>query len=533
MIKSENRFFRTRAASITGGRAKNQIPIIFNLSLISLCALCAGLSSSAQQTNQEATAAENLVISTAKSLSAKEKKLREAVYSRCQEMLNAPAGKFGAHPSSAVFPGPVAKDTLRISKTLKMKHVPPPPEMMPLIKPLEYSDPFAATLYSTGLYAAPGEVITVQIPMEMAGKLEVQIGCHSDNLNEWEARKENWRRMPLIVNQRKLESARTQAANPFGGLVYITCPPTSAVWQADITISNAVMAPWFMLGQTTDAEWKQMVDSTGAPWGELATDNIIIMLPVSVLKSITDPANRMKIWQSIIGATMDLAQLPVPFYRAQRLVTDVHLGGGFMHSGYPIMVHHCPELDMSTEDFISDPARFAKPANGGPNWGFFHEIGHNMQNLDWVFDGTTEVSVNFFSLYCFDKVCAGRDAAHPGISPESTRKTLKSYFSKPPDLEKWKGDPFLGLVTFRLIQNDFGWDLFKRTFKRYHVLSDDQRPKNDEEKRDRLVRYLSESAGRNFAPYFTAWGIPLTAELKQDLAKYPEWMPYDFSPKAL
>ncbi|MCX6925827.1 MAG: hypothetical protein NT154_21865, partial [Verrucomicrobia bacterium] len=142
-----------------------------------LCVLLTGLSIRAEQTNQEATVAESLVISTAKPLSAKEKKLREAVFSRCQEILNAPAGKYGAHPSAAVFPGPVAKDAPRISKTLKLKHVPPPAEMMPLIKPLEYSDPFSATLYSTGLYAAPGEVITVQVPAGLTGKLEVQIGC--------------------------------------------------------------------------------------------------------------------------------------------------------------------------------------------------------------------------------------------------------------------------------------------------------------------------------------------------------------------
>jgi hypothetical protein len=504
-----------------------------NLSLLLGCALCPGIPAGAQETNQAAGDTDTLIISTAKPLSAKEPTLREAVYSRCREMLDAPAGKFGAHPSAAVFPGPVAKDAPRISKTVKIKHVPPPPDMMPLIKPLDFSSPFAPTMYSTGLYAAPGEVIAVDIPGELAGKLEVQIGCHSDNLNRWVARRQDWRRMPLLVNHGKLESAHTQASNPFGGLVYITCPPTAAAWQADITISNAVMAPWFILGQTTDAEWKLMLESTGAPWGELATDNVIIMLPVSVLKSVTDPATRMMIWNTIIGATMDLAQLPVPFYRAQRLVTDVHIGGGFMHSGYPIMIHHCPELHMSTEDFISDPARFAQPANGGPNWGFFHEIGHNMQNQDWVFDGTTEVSVNLFSLYCFDKVCAGRDAAHPGISPDRTRKMLKSYFAKPPDLQKWKSDPFLALVTFRLIQNDFGWDLFQRTFKRYHVLSDDERPKNDQAKRDRLVRYLSESASRNFAPYFSAWGIPLTEDLKNDLAKYPEWMPYDFPPKSL
>jgi hypothetical protein len=403
--------------------------------------------------------------------------------------------------------------------------------MLPLIKPLDYSSPFAPTMYSTGLYAAPGEVVTVTVPKELVGQVGIQIGCHSDNLNQWVAKKEAWRRLPLLVNRRDLSAEETKISNPFGGLVYLTCATTHAACQGEVSIANAVMAPWFVLGQTTDAEWKQMLETTGAPWGELATENVIIMLPTSVLKHVGDPAERMKIWDSVIGAIMDLAQLPMPFYRAQRLVTDVHIGGGFMHSGYPIMVHHCPERHMSTEDFISDPARFAQPANGGPNWGFFHEIGHNMQNQDWVFNGTTEVSVNLFSLYCFDRICGGRDAAHPGVSNESTRKMLASYFSKAPDLEKWKKDPFLGLVTFRLIQTDFGWDLFQRTFKRYHVLAQDERPKNDQEKRDRLVQYLSETAGRNFAPYFSAWGIPLSDSVQTDLKKFPTWMPYNFPPK--
>ena len=116
------------------------------LLVLSLC-VSFGLPTRADQTNQEACAAPSLVISTAKPLPVKEKVLREAVYSLCQEMLNAPAGKFPAHPSAAVFPGPVAKDAPRISRTLKLKHAPPPPDMMPLIKPLDYSSPFAPTLY--------------------------------------------------------------------------------------------------------------------------------------------------------------------------------------------------------------------------------------------------------------------------------------------------------------------------------------------------------------------------------------------------
>jgi len=471
-----------------------------------------------------------MVISTAHPLSVKEKKLRQHVFDYCQTALNAPAGQFGAQPSAAIFPGAVATNAPRVTRTFTLHHTPPSPELLRLITPLDYSDPFAPTMYSTALYAAPGEVISVDVPAALAGQLTVQIGCHSDSLHEWEADKEDWRRMPLIVNQTALKTVHTLASNPFGGLIYITCPPTNAAWSGDITISNAIRSPQYVLGHTTDSQWEKLLAQADAPWGELGSEEIIIMLPTHVLKTIHDPARRMKLWNQVLGAEMDLAQLPRPFYRAQRLVTDVHMGGGFMHSGYPIMVHHCPEKDLDTEGFISNPEQFAQPANGGPNWGFFHEIGHNMQNTDWVFDGTTEVSVNLFSLYCFDKIAGGRDHAHPGVSNEATLKMLRDYFSRKPNLKKWQDDPFLALTTFRLIQNDFGWDLFQRTFVRYHSLTAAQRPQDDQQRRDLFVRYLSETAGRDFAPYFEAWGITLSRHVRKDLEKYPVWMPYNFPP---
>jgi len=502
-----------------------------NLSIMAAGLLGGALAGAAQTATPEELNVDTIVISATHTVSVKDADFRQALYQHCQEMLNAPAGKYGAHPAAAAFPGPVAAEAPRIAKTVSLSHTPPDAAMLRLITPLDYSDPFGPTMYSTGLYAAPGEVISVDVPAALAGRLEVQIGCQSDNLNEWVAAKENWRRMPLLVNHTALKTGHTRASNPFGGLIYITCPPKTAAWQAAITISNAVMCPQYVAGQTTDKEWEREIATSGAPWGEMGSSNIIIMLPTHVLKKIHDPANRMKLWDKVIGAEMDLAQLPMPFYRAQRLVTDVHIGGGFMHSGYPIMVHHCPEKHMSTEDFISDPAQFALPANGGPNWGFFHEIGHNMQNNDWVFDGTTEVSVNLFSLYCFDKIAGGRDNAHSGVSNDGTQKMLRNFFSDPPKPAKWSGNPFLALTIFRLIQNDFGWDLYKRTFVKYHALTDEQRPKGDAQKRDMFVKYLSETAGADFAPYFATWGIAVSDGVAADLKKYPAWMPYNFPPK--
>jgi len=474
--------------------------------------------------------AETIVISPKTPLSAKKKALRRAVCTLSVNMLKATAGTYGAHPSAKAFPGAVRMHAPRIVRTLSLAHTPPSAKMMPLIKPLGFASPLRATRYSTGLYAAPGEVVTIGIPTRMVRRLGVQIGCHSDRLDKWVAAGQDWRRMPLIVHTSVLTQQRSRVSNPFGGLVYLTCKPTAKAWKADITISNAVMSPLFVLDRTTERNWRKMVAETGAPWGELATDRLIITLPTSVLRHIKDPGKRMRIWDRIVGATMDLAQLPLPSYRPQRMVTDVHIGGGFMHSGYPVMVHHCPEAKLVTEDLISDPVRFSQPSKGGPTWGFFHEIGHNMQNLDWVFNGTVEVSVNFFSLYCFDKIVGGRDEAHPGVSNQGTAKALNEFFSVPADFKKWSRDPFLGLVTFRIVQNDFGWNLFKRTFKRYHTLGAHERPRGDAQKRDMLVRFMSEEAKANLAPYFTAWGIPLSRKLKQDLKRFPTWMPFNFPP---
>lgn len=473
--------------------------------------------------------AENIVISPKQVLSKDSTALREEVYNWCVRNLELPANQVEAHPSAMYFPGKVDENAKHSSKTIHLSHAPPAEKLLNLVKTLNYSSPFRNTMYSTGMYAAPGEVITVKIPEYLKGKLNVQIGVHTDNLNQWVAGNQDWRRMPLIWNSFKIEKAKIKVANPFGGLIYITCDPKEEAWRGDITIENAVQAPYFEQGKTTPEEWEQMLDS-GAPWGEMASENVIVTIPTSALKQVEDPAANMALWDRVIAEIMELAQLPMPFYRAQRLATDVHIGGGYMHSGYPIMISHSPEFNLVSEDIMIDPKKLIKGSGGGANWGFFHEIGHNMQNLDWVFNGTTEVTVNLFSLYVFDKVIGSREGAHSGISAGNTQKMIQEYFKEGAELDRWKKSPFLGLILFRQIQNEFGWVIFKETFKRYHSLTEDQRPKNDQEKRAVLVGFLSESVQRDLSLFFETWGIPISGDIKKKLEKYEAWMPDNFPP---
>lgn len=475
------------------------------------------------------------IISWQRPLLVSKKGERTVVNRNCMRLLFfTPVDSVKAHPSAVEFPGAVLTSSPRISRKIQLQHTPIPENLKHIVANLYYSGKDSPTMYSTGLYAAPGEIITVEIPDTLKGKINLQIGCHSDNLNQWMAAEDDWRRMPYIVKGTALKENSTRSANPFGGLIYITCSPNAAACAGEITIRNAVAAPHFILGKTTDEEWKKMVQETGAPWGELESNDIILTLSTENLKKITNPTKQTETWDVIVNACYDLAQIPTPYFRKQRIVTDVHIGGGAMHSGYPIMATHCPSLGMDSEFSIADPGKLLQPSKGGANWGFFHEIGHNMQNVkDWVFNGTTEVSVNFFSLYIFDHVLGGRNDAHEGISIESTHKMMKDYFAKGSKFSDWAESPFLGLITFRQIQNDFGWEPFKTVFRRFHEenAKGNNKQYSDQEKIDNFVTYFSQATSRNFMPFFKAWGIPVSENASTTVSNYPIWMPYNFPPK--
>lgn len=499
----------------------------------SICLLI--FNANAQDKNISLTAA-NIIITPENPLSVKDSALRDAVVKwSIDELKEKNYKKIKAHPSSDIFPGKVKDGYVFINKTVELDHKKISDALLPIVSKLDYSDPWTNTMYSTGLYAVPGQYVEIIIPKNLKDKgLEVQIGCHSDRLNQWVAAKQDWRRMPIIVKKEELKNEKTRVASPFGGLVYITAPPKSESWNENITINHTIAAPLYQLGSTTQEQWEDQLKNNKAPWGELASDDIIISIPDSVLQKVHDPEKVMKLWNLIIGGEMDLAQIPHPFYRAQRLVVDEHIGGGFMHSGYPIMVHHSPVKKMFSENIIANPELLMHPSKGGANWGFFHEIGHNMQNLDWVFGGTTEVSCNFFSIYMFDRLMGGRDDAHPGISNTFTQEAMKKYFSEGADYDKWNKDPFLGLIMFRQLQEGFGWETFKKFFREYQAMAakdpSGSYANTDQKKRDLWVSTFSEITGRNIAPFFEKWGIPISEEVKNDLNKFTTWMPYNFPP---
>lgn len=420
--------------------------------------------------------------------------------------------KVTAHPCAEGFPGVVPAGADRVT------------EKVEIVTDKEgwdnrgiYGNPGSPYWHSTGLYAAPGEVVTVTVPDSVAGKgVYVRIGCHSDRL--W--RKNSWLRPPDICIRRTVEQAETKIANAFGGLVYIETNADLTIPAFSAEISGAVRAPLYVHGKTDIAKWKETIRKYPAPWAELAGEKLIITIPSKDVRNFDDPKALMDFWDGIMDHYARFLGKGLKRRRTERFVSDVQISAGYMHSGYPLMVG----LDITST--IIDVERVTANGHSGV-WGLFHEIGHNHQNRDWTFRGTTEVTVNLFSLYIMDKVCGLGLGGHGAITAEARAKNIKNYFAGEgePDFGKWKSSPFLGLIMYIEMIEEFGWEPFQKVFAEYRTISEDARPKTDDDKRDQWMVRFSKTVGRDLGPFFQAWAIPTSEKARASIADLSPWMP--------
>ncbi|RYD78421.1 MAG: hypothetical protein EOP84_14280, partial [Verrucomicrobiaceae bacterium] len=404
-----------------------------------------------------------------------------------------------AHPAAEAFPGAVSADAPRVKNRIITV------------------DTKVPAWHSTGLYAPPGGLISVQIPADAAkAGLSIRIGCHSDSL--WHLNE--WKRAPEITRTAKITSATSTIANSFGGLVYIDVPKGCKLGSLQITINGAVEAPHFVLGKTRPEEWLARIRNAPAPWAELETKNIILSVPSTAIRNLEDPEALMRFWDDVMNAIADLAAIPRERERAERIVADVQISAGYMHSGYPIMTH----LDAGA---VERSLSLAQMKQG--SWGHFHEIGHNHQVGDWTFSGTGEVTCNLFALYCCETLCAlPPGSGHDAMDPRRVEERLKKHLATRANFQRWKDDPFLALTMYHQLRMGFGWDTYRKVFAEYQTLTKAERPKNDDEKRDQWMVRFSRTVGKNLGPFFEAWGVPTSENARASIKNLPEWMPADW-----
>ena len=397
-----------------------------------------------------------------------------------------------AHPAAEEFPGAVPKSAKQVTRQITV-------------------DLSVPDWHGTGLYAEPGELVRVRIVEGTPPpRLALRIGAHSDRL--WD--KPAWNRAPEITRTFPLDEKGGDAANAFGGLVYVVVPDKAPAGSLTLEISGAVEAPRFVLGETTLEDWKKTIRDAPGPWADLEGTKVIITVPSSHVRKLDDPQALMAWWDRVLDACADLSQIPHERKRPERYVADEQISLGYMHSGYPIMTH----LDAAPR-FVDLPTLSTKG-----DWGMFHEMGHNHQRPAWTFDGTTEVTCNLYSLYVLEKVC-GQGERHGEMSAEGIARNTAKFRQGGSKFGTWKSNPFTALICYDQLREAFGWETFQKVFAEYERLPKDQHPKSDDDKRDQWLVRMSRAVGKNLGPFFASWSIPVSQAARDAVKDLPEWMP--------
>lgn len=111
---------------------------------------------------------------------------------------------------------------------------------------------------------------------------------------------------------------------------------------------------------------------------------------------------------------------------------------GWMHAGYPVMVHLESVTGMTDVQSIKTKGF----------WGPIHELGHNQQQEGWEFPPhTTEATCNLWPVYVHETVLGiPRDKAHEALKPEKREQRIQNYINNGAQLKGWNS--FTALETY-------------------------------------------------------------------------------------
>ncbi len=420
--------------------------------------------------------------------------------------MSLPAAEVRKISAADDYPGSVPDDAERLTETVTIDATSRPGTKKP-----SWSRP-GSVVSSTGLYAPPGEVVRVSVPANLAGEgFKVRIGLYRANLLE---KKDAWWRYPQLSRDFEIEKRVTEAANAFGGMIYLVTPRGASFGEVEVEVEGAVRAPSFFLGKTDPSDWKDTIRKYPAPRAELGCDGIIFELPSDYVRGVSDPVELMEFWNSVAREAAELLVIDRDDLRPERAAVERQIVAGAMHSGYPVGTHI-----SSFAQKVVDLAELKE--KGG--WGIFHELGHNHQQRVWYLPGTTEATCNLWSVRLSEEVLGiSRDDAHRGTDPFNRRQAIVKYVGGGKNFEAdW--NTFTALEMYLQYQEAFGWEALQRVFEAYNDLPKEEEPADQQDRNDELLRQMSVSAGRNLGPFFLAWNVPVSESALASVADRPDW----------
>lgn len=414
-------------------------------------------------------------------------------------------------PAAATFPGTVPATAARITTELVL------PVKVGSNGAWEPEWKYRLS-HGTGLYVPAGEKVVIYLTgRDSLRQLQAQIGVHDDDVTR---RSQITREAFDLTRRFDLRQGRTEIYSPYGGPLLLNIPDTTVLRELRIRVEGAVRAPRFQHGKTSLAEWQQTIRHYPAPWAELVSNDVSLTVPSARIRTLDDPEKVLAFWDAVLATDAKLAGITTPRRHPERIIVDQDVAHGYMFATQEKIV--VPN-DISCEHMLDADYMWK---NG--SWAHFHELGHRHQFRGIDFEGLTEVTVNLYTLYIFDKLL------HKGLyehsyelfrSRQQVAKRVADYLSDSPSFEKWQDNPNLALTMYIQLIDAFGWEPIEQVYRQYRQLPRSEYPATEAAKRDYWFSAISTATGRNLAPFFAQWRVPVSEEAAKAVANYPTWLP--------
>lgn len=414
------------------------------------------------------------------------------------ELRSKPVTEQEEHPASYLYPGRVSKLTA-VREDAKVR--------------VNLNVPY---LNSTGYYAAPGDIVEIEIPESALGLgLVAQIGINMTIT----APEDDWYRAPDICRYFPLRQTVTQIANPYGGPIYVsvpdkngkTFPPPSsmAVIPKDnevkneftvVDIRNAVKMARYVDGQHNSRDWEDFVatfmrnSNLLPPMLEIEAGAIILTLPTqAALEHVDRPEITTTIWEDILDECKVFTgrDFVAPF--PIRVAIDAIRGSN--NSAYPI--------DMPPNSVQRIVDRFESkrhPSNDVIGAMIYFFLGKS-EDLP----GKTEAMRMLFSAYLlectstYDRYDIDSTIAKDKL-PELYTKILNSNY-------RWNTATIPEkILPYLMVVDEFGWLPLTDVVGEYGYMSDAEWPANEELLNADFAARLSKRVNLNLLPFFKVWG---------------------------
>lgn len=425
-----------------------------------------------------------------------------------RESVNNP-GSVTAHPQAERFFGEIPNNAHRVRCRVMV-------------------DTSISRWHSTGLYALPGEVVTVEVPEQWVGKgLSIRLSGHHDAIG----RRGQWLRPPQSVSVRKpLDAETVEIASRFGGPVYIDTPRQPLnLGRATVVVRGATEAPIFIVGKHDTPTWRDFRDYPG-PYAELVGEKCILSVPSDWVRDLEDPAGLMRYWDRVVELHDELAGTAHLRTSPERINVDIQISAGLYHAGYPLQGPQGQSRNLVDLEALQREG----------SWGWFHELGHEAQrrpdtawgwNNCYTFDGSVECTVNLFTAHAMDKL--GFDSRAGGWGWSSHADQVAERAKKAVESGGYQqvgvGEK---LAMWLQLRDAFGWEKIGAVLAGYSKDQDENPgalPKDEQDERDQFALRMSRAVGHNLVPFLRdTWKLPISAGVEEQVADLPGWMPEGF-----